>query len=46
MFLIYLHCLNDVLDDIVEVSSFFMVTEHGNQSFCTKVSLDPLSGKS
>ena len=46
MFLIHLHCLNDVLDDVVEVLSFFMVTECGNWSLCTKAGLDSLSDKS
>lgn len=45
-FLNYLHGLNDVLDDIVEVLPFFMVTECGNWSLCTKTGLDSSSDKS
>jgi len=44
--MVYLHCLNHVVDNIVEVFSFFMVTECGNRSLCTKVGLDSLSDKS
>lgn len=40
MFLIYLHCLNDVIDDIVEAFSFSMVTKSGNRRLCTNGALD------
>lgn len=40
MFLIYLHCLNDVIDDTVEALSFSMVTKCGNRSLCTNGALD------
>lgn len=42
MFLINLHCLNDVINDMVEVLSF-KVTKWGNRSLCTSGALDFLS---
>lgn len=46
MFLIYLHCLHEVLDDVVEVFSFFMVSKYSKRSLYIQTGLDSLSEKS
>lgn len=45
MFLIYLHCLNDIINGIVEVFSS-VVTKCGNRNLCTNGALDSLSDES